>query len=80
VAFAGETVTDATGTPPTETVADPLAPSLDAVIVAVPLATPVTTPLEFTVATDVLLLVHPTIRPLRVFPTASFVVAVNVTL
>jgi hypothetical protein len=50
------------------------------VIVAVPLATPVTTPLAVTVAMDVLLLVHPTIRPFNVFPAASLVVAVNVTL
>jgi hypothetical protein len=66
--------------PPTVTVADPLTPSLDAVIVAVPLPTPVTTPLEVTVAIDVLLLVHPTTRPVKVFPAPSFGVAVNVTL
>src|SRR5688500_20348573 len=66
--------------PPTVTVADPLTPSLDAVIVAVPLPTPVTTPLEVTVAIEVLLLVHPTMRPFKVFPAPSIVVAVNVTL
>src|SRR5882672_3075138 len=58
----------------------PLCPSLVAVIVTGPPAeTPVTNPVGFTVATAVLLLVHITRRPVRTFPTASFVVAVSCT-
>lgn len=79
VAVPGATVTVATGTPLTVSADVPLTPSLDAVIVAVPAATPVTTPFAFTVATAVLLLVHPTTRPVRVLPDASSVFAVSVT-
>src|ERR1051325_10144181 len=77
LAEAGLTVTDATGTLVTVIAAVPLLPSLAAVIVAEPAATPVTRPLPFTVATDVLLLVQVTTRPVRVLPLASLVVAVS---
>ena len=50
------------------TVAEPLCPSLVAVIVADPAALAVTSPLPFTVATTVLLLAHVTTRPGRGFP------------
>lgn len=79
VALVGETVTVATGAPLTVSADVPLTPSLVAVMVAVPVATPVTTPLAVTVATDVLLLDHPTMRPVRVLPDASSVFAVSVT-
>ena len=46
----------------------PLFPELVAVIVAEPAATPVTTPLEFTVATPVLLLDHVTVCPVITLP------------
>jgi len=72
---AGETVTDATGASITVRVADPLFPSLVAVMVVVPGAEPVTTPDEFTVATIVFDDCHVTVRPLSVLPLAS----VNVT-
>src|SRR5438128_1677146 len=55
VAVAGLTVTDATGTFVTATVAVPLFPSLVAAIVTEPAATPVTRPLALTVATPALL-------------------------
>src|SRR6266852_4534421 len=67
------------GSPCTVTVALPLCPSLVAVIVADPAAAPVTKPLPFTVATDVLLLDHVTVRPESGFPLASFGVAVSCT-
>src|SRR5437879_10431552 len=57
--------------------AEPLWPSLVAVIVAGPPATPVASPLPLTVATAVLLLAHVTIRPVSVFPAASLVPAGN---
>jgi hypothetical protein len=53
-------------------------PSLVAVIVVVPGEIASTTPLELTVATVDLLLVHVTVRPESVFPAASFIVAVIV--
>src|SRR3989442_4986689 len=59
----GLTVTDATGTMVTVTVAVPLFPSLVAVSVAAPAATPVTRPLRDTVATPAALLTHETTRP-----------------
>src|SRR5206468_12436656 len=76
-ATAGLTVTDATGTGVTVTVAVPLFPSLVAVIVAVPTVTPVTSPVADTVATDVALVAHVTTRPDRGFPAASLGVAVS---
>src|SRR6266566_2334930 len=57
----------------------PLCPSLVAVIVADPAATPDTSPLPLTVATDVLLLDHVTVRPVSGLPFASFGVAVSCT-
>jgi len=57
----------------------PLCPSLVAVIVAGPAATPVTSPVDETVATALLLVVHVTARPVSTFPDASFVVAVSCT-
>jgi hypothetical protein len=81
VVVGGVTVTVATGvsgTDVTVTAAVPLLPSLVAVIVAVPTATPVTTPPDETVAAAVLLEVQVTVRPVRVFPFASFTVAMRV--
>src|SRR5213594_2835715 len=57
----------------------PLCPSLVAVIVAVPTAAPVTRPLPFTLAIDVLLLDHVTVRPDSGMPFASFGVATSCT-
>jgi len=48
-----------------------------AVIVAVPLATEVTLPADDTVATDELDVVHVTVAPDMVLPTASFTVAAS---
>src|SRR5205809_232024 len=78
-ADAGVTVTEATGTFETVTLAVPLCPSLVAVIVAVPATLPVTSPLALTVATEVLLLVQLTARPGSGLPLASFGVAVSCT-
>ncbi len=77
LAAAGLTVTLATGTLVTVMVAEPLFPSLVAVIVAEPAATPVTKPLALTVATAGLLVAQVTARPLRAVPFESFGVAVN---
>src|SRR5947199_277197 len=53
-------------------------PSLDAVIDVVPVATPVATPeLGSIVATDVLLELNVTVRPVSTLPLASLVTAVN---
>src|SRR2546425_1363158 len=71
LAEAGLTATDATGTFVTVTVAEPLLPSLVAVIVAEPAATPVTRPLPLTVATAALLVTHVTTRPLNGLPLPS---------
>src|SRR5207302_922533 len=60
-AAAGATVTEATGTTVTVTLALPLWPSLVAVIVAEPATFAVTSPLLETVATDVLLENHVTV-------------------
>jgi hypothetical protein len=76
---AGATVTDATGTGVTVTLAVPLLPSLVAVIVAEPTATPVTTPLDETVAIPVLELDHVTARPVSTLLFASYAVAVSCT-
>src|SRR6059058_5396500 len=78
-AVLGLTVTDATGTVLTVTVAVPLCPSLVAVIVAAPAVTPVTSPPALTVATPVLLLPQLTGRPDNGLPLASFEVAVSCT-
>src|SRR5439155_9203271 len=72
-AVLGLTVTDATGTVLTVTVAVPLCPSLVAVIVTAPAVTPVTNPPALTVATAVLLLPQLTGRPDNELPVASFV-------
>src|SRR5919198_3824722 len=77
LAVAGLTVTDATGTGATVIAAVPLCPSLVAVIFALPATTPETRPLEFTVATAVLLDDQVTVRPVRALPAESFGVAVN---
>src|SRR5882762_6028471 len=74
---AGVTLTEATGTTVTVTLAVPLCPSLVAVIVAEPAATPVTSPVPFTVATAVLLLAQVTTRPASGAPLASLGVAVS---
>src|SRR5438876_735282 len=76
-AVAGLTVTDATETIATVTLAVPLCPSLVAVIVADPAATPVTSPAADTVAIAVFELVHATARPVSTFPAASFSVALS---
>src|SRR5438552_13508807 len=70
LAFAGLTVTDATGTCLTVMAAVPLWPSLVAVIVAEPAATAVTTPLARTDATAGALLAHVTERPVSDVPWA----------
>src|SRR5205809_312061 len=78
-AVAGLTVTAATGTVLTVTVAGPLCPSQVAVIVAAPAATAVTSPLALTVATAVLPLDQVTVRPGSELPFASCGVAVSCT-
>jgi hypothetical protein len=75
----GLTVTEATGTLVTVTVAVPLCPSLVAVTVAEPAARPVTSPLVLTRATVESLLDHVTTRPVSGVPFASSGVAVNCT-
>src|SRR2546422_955903 len=79
LAEAGATLTEATGTCTTVMADVPLCPSLVAVIVAVPATFPVTSPLELTVATEVLLLAHVTVRPDSGFPVASLGVATSCT-
>ncbi len=82
VAVPGLTDTDVTGAAVAVTViaAVPLCPSLVAVIVTGPPAvTPVTSPVDETVATAALLVVHVTVRPVSTFPAASCVVAVSCT-
>src|SRR5438132_692287 len=61
----------------TATGAVPLFPSLVAVIVAVPAAGPVTSPLALTVATPAALVAHAIVRPVSMFPLASFRLAVS---
>src|SRR6266516_2893487 len=75
----GLTVTEATGTCTTVMADVPLCPSLVAVIVAEPATFPVTSPLGLTMATAVLPLDHPIVRPDSGFPFASFGVAVSCT-
>src|SRR5690242_5238353 len=52
-------------------------PPLDAVMVAVPWATPVSRPAAVTEATEALLLVQVTVRPVSTLPAESLRVAVN---
>ena len=76
---AGATVTDATARSGASTLmfAVELLPSLVAVMTAVPTATPDTRPVDETVAIDVALELQVIVRPVSVFPFASFVVAVS---
>ena len=76
---AGLTTTEATGGFVPVTVAEPLCPSLVAVIVVVPAATPVTRPAAETVAMAGLELAHVTARPTSTFPAASLGVVVSCT-
>src|SRR5438094_134966 len=71
VAVAGVTSTEATAMLVTVTDDVPLLPSLVAVIVADPATAPATRPVRLTVATEVLLLVHVTVRPERKVPLTS---------
>src|SRR5438270_142704 len=77
LAAAGLTVTEATGTVVTDTVAVPLCPSLVAVMVAEPTVAAVTSPAPLTVATPVLLLAQVMARPASVLPFASLRVATS---
>jgi hypothetical protein len=71
----GVTATDATGTSDTLTVAEPVFPSLVAVMIAVPAPVAVTSPLDDTVATFGALEAHVIVRPPSVLPEASFATA-----
>src|SRR5256884_9262657 len=73
----GLTVTEATGTAVTDTVAVPLCPSLVAVIVAEPTVAADTSPAPLTVATPVLLLAQVMARPASGLPFASLRVATS---
>ena len=77
LAVGGETTTVATGTMTTLIAAEPLCPSLVAVIVAEPAATPDTSPVPETVATAGASLDQVTTRPVRTLPVASHVVTVS---
>ena len=79
VAVVGVTSTEATGMFVTVMDDVPLLPSLVAVIVADPATTPATRPVRLTVATEVLLLVHVTVRPERKVPLTSLGVALSCT-
>jgi hypothetical protein len=76
VGEARETATDATPLGAMVTVAEPLWPSLVAVMVAVPALSPLTTPDVLTLATAVLSDEKLTERPVRMLPLASLTVAV----
>src|SRR5207302_1079800 len=76
-AVTGLITTDATGTFATLIAAEPLCPSLVAVIVTAPAATPVTSPLADTVAIAGFELVHVSARPVSTFPAASLGVALS---
>src|SRR6266699_1298111 len=76
-AVAALTVTEATGTFDTVTVAVALLPSLVAVIVADPAVTPLASPVALTAATAALLLAQVIVRPVRTLPAESLVVAVS---
>jgi hypothetical protein len=78
VEAASDTVTLTTGGRLTVTIADPLCPSLLAMMLAVPAATAVTTPAGDTVAMPVLSDDHAIARPVRTVPLASLGVAVAV--
>jgi hypothetical protein len=78
-AMADVTDTDATGIGVTEMDALPVLPSLVAVTVLVPTAIAVTRPLAETLATDGVLDVQVTERPLSVAPVASLAFAVSCT-
>src|SRR5256712_4523961 len=73
----GLTATEATGGVVPVTAAEPLCPSLVAVIAVVPAATPVTNPPAETVAMAGLVVVHVTARPPSTLPPASLGVAVS---
>jgi hypothetical protein len=73
----GEIVTIPTGALVDTSVFVALLPSLEAVICVVPAATPLTSPFAFTVANDVLVTCHVTVRPVRMPPIESFVTAVS---
>jgi hypothetical protein len=77
LAVYGDTETEATGTGVTVIVAVADLVSLVAVIVALPAATPVTRPVALTLATAAMLDDQVGVRPVRVFPAASSVVAVS---
>jgi hypothetical protein len=77
---AGVTVTVATGLGWTFTVAEPVFPSLVAVMVTEPTATPLTRPLDVTVATLVLLDDHDIARLVAGAPLTSVSVAESWTL
>src|SRR2546425_7826922 len=79
LADAGLTPTEATATLDTVMAEVPLCPSLVAVLVADPADAALTSPLPSTLATDVLLLDHVTVRPASGVPLASFGVAVSCT-
>jgi hypothetical protein len=59
------------------TIAEPLFPSLVAVMVSMPGATPVTRPRASTVATDVSLAAHVTVAPFTGFPAESVRIGVS---
>ncbi len=73
----GRMLTDPTAKLEIVSAADPLFPSLVAVIVALPAATAVTTPCAETVATAVFELDHATAGPVTTLPEASFSVAAS---
>ena len=73
---ASVTLTEATGIGVTVIAAEPVWPSLVAVIDVDPSLTAVTTPLAFTVVTAMLVEAHVTPRPVRTLPAASFICAV----
>src|SRR5690606_10555454 len=73
----GSRVTFATGTGVTTNWAEPLLPSLVAVMVAVPGLTAVTSPDADTVATAALDELHCTVRPVSVLPPASLTAALG---
>ena len=79
LAVGGVTVTVATGAPVTVTVAVPLLPSLDAVIVAVPTLSALTGRVLETTATASSLELHPTRRPGSSAPDASRTLAESCT-
>ncbi len=73
----GDTMTAPTGRGNTRTIASPLRPPLDAVIVTVPGATPSTRPDDDTVATPAALELHPNTRSANAAPPASRATAVS---